>query len=268
MSDPSLSLSAVELNRLAELAEKLRDNALADAEVAELESMLAGSVAAREAFAALAMLGAELRQTHGRFTCPVPATVQRLGLRASFLRRLWPVAIAAGLVLATIFLWRLAPIRSTAHGEPVVTISNASGAVLLADERVTPTTVGSTLRGGALHLRSGLLELTYPSGVVIVLVSPARFDLPLHLLQCCFPSRYNDDLCASSRQEEGELPADPRGRAAYQHQLPVQVHRAAFSEGLVQKPRCHGQRGARAQHQVVQHQVLRLKFVAVSVSPV
>ena len=177
MSDPFSSLSAVELNRLAELAEKLRDNALADAEVAELESLLAGSVAAREAFAALAMLGAELRQTHGRFICPVPATVQRLGRRASFLPRLWPVAIAAGLVLATIFLWRLAPIRSTARGEPVVTISNASGAVLLADERVTPTTIGSTLRGGALHLRSGLLELTYPSGVVIVLVSPARFDL-------------------------------------------------------------------------------------------
>lgn len=177
MTDHPASLSPSELNRLAELAEKLREDALADAEVAELESLLADSAPAREAFAALAMLTAELRHSHGRFTCPVPSTAQNRRTTAALFRRWLPLALAACLTLAAVALWRHGPPLSTAHGGPIVTISNASGAVLLADERITPATVGSTLRGGALHLRSGLLELTYPSGVVIVLESPARFDL-------------------------------------------------------------------------------------------
>ncbi len=165
------------MNRLAELMERLRDDALDDAEVAELETMLAESASAREAFASLALLTADLHQTHGRFACPVPTAAQRRGPKKVFLRRWWPVAVAACVTVAALALWRYAPPRSTAHGGPIATISNASGAVLLADERVTPAVIGSTLRGGTLHLRSGLLELTYPSGVVIVLESPARFDL-------------------------------------------------------------------------------------------
>jgi hypothetical protein len=164
------------MNRLAELAEKLRDDALADAEVAEFESILAESAAAREAFASLALLTAELNHTHGRFRCPVPAEAQRRGATNLFFRGWFQLVIAACLTLAVFTFWHYAP-RSTARGGPIATISNASGAMLLADERVTDAAVGSTLRGGALHLRSGLLELTYPSGVVIVLESPARFDL-------------------------------------------------------------------------------------------
>lgn len=177
MSDQPSSLSPPELNRLAELAEKLRDNALADAEVAELETLLAESAEAREVFAGLALLRAELHYAHGHLACPVPAEANRANAPAPFLRRWLPLGLAAGLTVAALLLWRYAPSRSTAHGGAIATISNASGAVLLADGRVTPANVGSTLRGGALHLRSGLLELTYPSGVVLVLESPARFDL-------------------------------------------------------------------------------------------
>ena len=73
MSEPATSLSAGEMNRLAELAERLRDDAIDDADVAELETLLADSAAAREAFAGLALLTAELQHTHGRFAFPVPA---------------------------------------------------------------------------------------------------------------------------------------------------------------------------------------------------
>ncbi|MDP3069845.1 MAG: LamG-like jellyroll fold domain-containing protein [Opitutaceae bacterium] len=177
MSDPASSLSAMELDRLAELAEKLRANALADAEVAELESLLAESAAARTAFAELAMLTAELRHTHGRHTFPVPTETRPGRLVTFFCQRWLPLAAAACLALAALGVWRYGPARSTAHGGPIATITNASGAVLLADDRATDASVGATLRGGALHLRSGLLELTYPSGVVLVLESPARFDL-------------------------------------------------------------------------------------------
>jgi ferric-dicitrate binding protein FerR (iron transport regulator) len=177
MNDQPSPLSAAELTRLAELAEKLRANALADAEVAELESLLADSAAAREAFAGLALLTAELHHTHGRFTCPVPAAARPRDTKIRFFRRSLPLAAAACLAVAALAFWRYASPRSTGHGGPIATISNASGAVLFADERITNTTVGSPLRGGSLHLRSGLLELTYPSGVVILIESPARFDL-------------------------------------------------------------------------------------------
>lgn len=177
MNTPPSPLSPAELSRLAELAERLRDDALADAEVAELDSLLAESAAARAAFADLAMLSSALYHTQGRFICPVPAEAQPHG-RPPPLRLRWlPVAIAACLAVAALVFWRYGPSPASAHGDALATISNASGAVLLADERLAPTTVGSTLRSGALHLRSGLLELTYPSGVVIVLESPARFDL-------------------------------------------------------------------------------------------
>ncbi len=177
MSDQSSALSSVELHRLAELAEKLREDALADADVVELETLLAESAAARAAFAGLAMLTAELRHSHGRFTCPVPADAQHAGAKFFFLRRWLPLAAAACLALAALVAWRYASPLSTARGGPIATISNASGAILLADDHVTTATVGAMLRGGPMHLRSGLLELTYPSGVVIVLESPARFDL-------------------------------------------------------------------------------------------
>ncbi|MEY2879024.1 MAG: hypothetical protein RLZZ15_1404 [Verrucomicrobiota bacterium] len=177
MSDQPSSLSSAELHRLAELAEKLRDDALADAEVAELETLLAESAAAREAFAGLAVLTADLLHTQGRYNFPVPAGAQPRSTTARFFRRWLPLAVAASLAIAAGLLWRYAPPHSTARGGTLATISNASGAVLLADEREIVATVGSALHGGALHLRSGLVELTYASGVVIVLESPARFDL-------------------------------------------------------------------------------------------
>jgi ferric-dicitrate binding protein FerR (iron transport regulator) len=178
MSDQPPPLSAAELHRLAELAEKLRDDALADAEVAELEALLAESVAARAAFAGLALLTAELQHAPGRFGSIAPDAAQPRNPSLRSLRRWRPwLAAAACLALAGFLAWRFAPAPATAHGGPIATVSNASGAVLFADEHPAAAAVGTPLRAGSLHLRRGLLELTYPSGVVLVLESPARFDL-------------------------------------------------------------------------------------------
>ena len=173
MSELPAPLSSAELHRLAELAEKLRDGAIADAEVAELESLLAESAAAREAFAALALLTTELRHAHGRFSFPAPPRFSEPSLRARWL----PLALAACLTLAAVFAWRNFPAPAPASGAPLATVSNASGVVLLADGRALAAEVGVSLGGGALQLRSGLLELTYASDVVLVLESPARFEL-------------------------------------------------------------------------------------------
>ncbi|PAW68872.1 MAG: hypothetical protein B9S34_00760 [Opitutia bacterium Tous-C1TDCM] len=178
MSDEPPALSAAELHRLAELAEKLRDDTLSDAEVAELETLLAESVAAREAFAGLALLTAELHHAPSRFTSGEPAAAPPRGAAFRILRR-WrrPLAAAACLALAGLLAWRFAAPPAPPRGGPFATVSNASGAVLFADELPADTAVGTRLRAGELHLRRGLLELTYPSGVVLVLESPARFDL-------------------------------------------------------------------------------------------
>jgi len=179
MSEPASDLPTADLHRLAELAEKLRENTIADAEVAELESLLAESVAAREAFAALALLATDLGQAHGRFTCPVPTLATARGRFVfSFVRARWlPLALAACLVLAVTFAWRSLADVSAPSGPPVATVSNASGAVLLANQHPISSAVGTALGRGALYLSTGLLELTYPNGVVIVLEAPARFDL-------------------------------------------------------------------------------------------
>jgi hypothetical protein len=120
---------------------------------------------------------AKLHDSPGRFTFPVAAGIQDPPAQTVFSRRWLPLTIAACLSLAALFLWRYAPARSTARGSPIGTILNPSSAVLLANERPAQTAVGSPLRSGALHRRSGLLALPYPCGVVLVLESPSRFEL-------------------------------------------------------------------------------------------
>lgn len=177
-SDHGPELTSAELHRLAELAERLRDDALDDAGVAELEVLLADSAAAREAFAGFAMFAAELHDAPGRFPRPAIAG-GRVRTAMIFLQaRCQPLAVAAGLAVATWFAWPHLAGFAAALGAPLATVSNASGAVLLAaGERPADGTVGAAVRAGALHLRSGLIELTYPTGVVIMIESPARFDL-------------------------------------------------------------------------------------------
>ncbi len=179
MSEPTSALPSADLHRLAELAEKLRESTITDGEVAELDSLLAETAAAREAFASLAMLTTGLRDAHGRFTCPVPTTTSaraRVGL--SFVRdRWWLLALAASLALAAVVAWKWPLDSSALSALPVATVSNVSGAVLLANQHSISATVGTALGRGALYLSAGLLELTYTNGVVIVLEAPARFDL-------------------------------------------------------------------------------------------
>jgi hypothetical protein len=177
MNDPEAVLSAAGLRRLAELAERLRDDSLADSDVAELESLLAESPAAHQAFAELALLATELCYLQGSFAAPLPRPAPRR-FTPAWLRDHWrPLALAAGFTLVAWLGWTQFPPRSTASGPPVATLSNASGTALYASDRPVKIAMGSTLAAGPLHLRRGLLELTYPSGVVLVVEAPARFDL-------------------------------------------------------------------------------------------
>jgi hypothetical protein len=177
MSDHGSDLPPADLHRLAELAERLRENTIADAEVAELESLLAESHAAREAFAALALLATDLRRAHGRFAFPVPA-LSRVRPAPAFARARWlPFAIAACLALAATLLWPGLRDASAPGGPAIAKVTNASGAVLHASKRPVSAAVGTGLSSGMLSLDAGLLEFTYANGVVILIEAPARFEL-------------------------------------------------------------------------------------------
>jgi ferric-dicitrate binding protein FerR (iron transport regulator) len=146
-------LPAPALIRLAELAEKLRDDTIADAEVAELEIILAESPAAREAFAGLALLTAELRHRHGRLALPMKGAGPRkfLSMPHLSIRPRWrmPLALAASIGLAALLGGRFLLPWSAPSDEVVATVSNASGATLLADGHAMGVEDGAELRAGA-----------------------------------------------------------------------------------------------------------------------
>jgi hypothetical protein len=176
MSAPCPEIPAATLARLAELAEKLRGDVIADDEVAELETLLAESPAAREAFVGLAVLVAELRHSHGRLAwAPAPARARKWWRGSR--RWLAPCGLAAVLAVAAIVVGSRRPGDVPGGRVPIATISNASGATLLAEGMAVSVPIGSTLPAGKWDLRSGLLELTYSNGVVLLLESPARFTL-------------------------------------------------------------------------------------------
>lgn len=162
--------------RLAELAEKLRDNVIEDAEVAELDTLLAESAAARETFAELAMLNAELRHSHGRLALPKAATPRGM---VHWLSHRWQVSLglAAGLAMVAFLSWHLLRPPPVPLGEVVATISNSSGATLGTAGGLMGVANGAPLRTGAYDLRAGWLEFAYPNGAMVLVEAPANFEL-------------------------------------------------------------------------------------------
>lgn len=192
MSDPTQRLAEADFVHLAELAEKLREGTIADDEVVELEILLAESPGALDAFAQLAMLTAELRHAQGRLSLPKqPAARGKIIPLFQRGRVRW--LAAAAIVLLAITGWQFFAARiSRPHswqlsatpnpapasaGATVAEISNASGAALRCAGKEISADTGRQLEAGAYELRLGLIELKYPNGVVLLIESPARFEL-------------------------------------------------------------------------------------------
>jgi hypothetical protein len=175
-------LSASELVRLAELAEKLRDNSIEDAEVAELETLIAISPAACEVFASLAMLTAELEHVQGRITLPHAPTECHVQtslweeLRALCQNWLRPLTVAASIMLVTLVAWQLTrPARPAP--KVVASVCHTSGAILHEKNKVVSTLVGDSLSAGSYELTSGIMQFSYTNGVMVLMESPAKFEL-------------------------------------------------------------------------------------------
>jgi len=196
MNSRSPQLSESELARLAELSEKLRNNAIPDAEVAELELMLAEVPGAREAFADLAMLTAELHHRQGRLVLP-EISVESGEVRQRFRRWGTLAALAACITLVGLLAWKAllpssgrpdqlalpdqgakaAPGAPGPAGEVVVTVTRSSGAVLFARGLAATADDGVPLGAGSYELRAGVREAAYASGAELLIESPAIFEL-------------------------------------------------------------------------------------------
>ena len=183
MNHESSPLSSAELIRLAELAEKLRDNSIADEEVAELENLIAGSPEARRWFTDLAMLTAELEHVQGRII--LPRTSPKRESISAILGRFWAsiqswqsplVLAAAAAVLMTFVGWQWVLPQFARH-EVIASICKTSGAVLWENRHAVKSDVGEPLTVGAYELRQGIMEFTYTNGIQILIESPAKFEL-------------------------------------------------------------------------------------------
>lgn len=171
----------------AELAQWLADycNGVISAEdFAALEQQLHSSAEARAHFRSYLHLDAELRQRAERD--PVMeqawAPVERVQPTAEkVIRPMWGqakpwLAFAAAVVLLAVLGWRFLP-RAMPVGEVVATVSASSGAEWLADGRSMATVAGSEVRAGSYELRAGLLEISCTNGAVLLIESPATFEL-------------------------------------------------------------------------------------------
>ena len=146
---------------------------------AALEEQLRSSPEARAHFRTCLHLDAELRLRAERD----PALEQAWAPPAApkIVRPVWRratpwLALAAAVVILAALGWHFLP-RRAPLGEVVARVSASSGAEWFAGGRSAATEAGSEVRAGWYELRAGLLEITCTNGAVLLIESPATFEL-------------------------------------------------------------------------------------------
>tara|TARA_R110002049_G_scaffold285698_4_gene467153 strand:+ start:342526 stop:343914 length:1389 start_codon:yes stop_codon:yes gene_type:complete len=166
-------------DRLNQLIDAWRDDALSESQVVELNEILRESATARQAFSDEAQLhgllhAAAAEDAVERFADLPAVTLQdgsRLLRDKSRLAMLMFIsAIAAGLIVALGIQW-----WNKASADPTVaTLASSENA---AWESRLPTTAGSELTAGVLSLRSGVATIRFHSGAEVVVEAPAELEL-------------------------------------------------------------------------------------------
>ncbi len=173
--------------RLDELLGALRDGQLDDEQVAELENLLDGDPQAMARYLNYAQLCADLRHCHGSalrvadlasLAQPMAEDVPPAAALPSP-RGLWRASAAvAGLVAlaASLAMWlyprELRPIFMDQEGLAVLTL--VADAQWEGDPSLSP---GVPLQKGVLELRSGLAQIEFFRGAVVILEGPAKLEL-------------------------------------------------------------------------------------------
>lgn len=177
-----------DLKRLDELAARLREAGLTDAEQAELDSLLLRQPEARRRFVEHMLLENDLREDAGGLLGPddrAVASGKIVAFRPAFLI---PLGIAAALVLGFWFFWQSQGARremesefaqqraATAEMQKSVAVVRRTSEVD-ADGEPRAFRVGQVLYPGALEVKTGLVQLDLYSGVSLVVEGPAALEI-------------------------------------------------------------------------------------------
>jgi hypothetical protein len=195
---------------------QLTDGGLSEADVQRLGTLLEADPSMRRQYLDYCQMHALLRSEHGLLTSwsatPVEAEedeTERPLSRRSGLRTAGSLAAAAIFVAvaAGIGLLEFNRARPPFRGHETAMLSKAVGAQFAygTNGETTPTE-GSPLRQGLYELTSGLVEIEYGSGAVLVVSAPATFELV-------------DQACV--RLEDGQLAAHvPKAATGFRIESP------------------------------------------------
>ena len=173
-------LASADLDRLIELASAYREGRIEDAEVAELDAMLAESPAALDAFVEIGILVAELSHfQENSLACDEAVPKQRLGRPAvtlttaavSWIRPASLGALAATLLLA-VSLWCWSSLNRDVSFAQLESMSGCLWA-----ESATSTHQGQRIGVGHFRLAEGIAAIRFDNGTKVDLEGPAHVEL-------------------------------------------------------------------------------------------
>lgn len=165
--------------RLNQLIEAWRDDDLSEDQAEELNHILRNSEEARRTFSSESQLhgllhSAVVEDAIERIADLPAATLQHRGrMLRGYSRSAWLMlvsAIAVGLLVAVEIQWW----HSASGPKSVATLESSENA---AWESELPTTPGSELTPGLLHLRTGVAMVRFHSGAEVVVEAPAELEL-------------------------------------------------------------------------------------------
>ncbi len=155
--------------------EQLIDDQLAPDAMADLERLLMEDTEARDLYLDLTRQHAQLHLERVRLkTVAADGSIERIASRPSRRTGLWAALgmAAAACLLAVVWLGPLATATGPQSLARLTSAENASWG-----SSTLPTTVGSPLEQGRLHLQLGLATVRFNSGAEVVLQGPAVLEI-------------------------------------------------------------------------------------------
>ena len=162
----------VDLTRLDELAARMREAALSEAEQAELDGLLLREPDARRRFVDYLALEIDLREDAARLLGAAEPMQNVKAAQIAATSKWFATAVfmaVAATVLAAVAVW-----PQFFGPRPIATLASSENA---AWESSLPTMPGSELTPGSLKLISGIATIRFRSGAEVLMEAPANIEL-------------------------------------------------------------------------------------------
>ena len=168
-----------EKNELESLLMELTEGHLSSEQSHRLVEMTRQHPAARQQYLEYCQIHTMLAWEHGVLGgLQLPAPSNTPGLPSDYFSLWKPLAIAAALVLAGVALWSQWETPSKMKpGETVASLTRSVAASLELFGASSDFRNGSAVRTGSYQLDGGLVQITFESGVEVVIEAPASFEI-------------------------------------------------------------------------------------------